>query len=110
MNKIIFVLIALIALSCDTDKQQMETLKERAQDDLITQLQLPEGTVFNDDSFSVNEEESDLEGVHAVYTINVTVKSQDKTGNEINKTYTLEYEKVGEGGLDPNDYELKSFN
>ena len=38
------------------------------------------------------------------------IKSQDTDGNIVLKNHTLEYVKIGEGGIDPSDYELKSFD
>jgi hypothetical protein len=110
MYKVILLLTVFLFFSCSTDGKQIETLRDRAKTDIITQLQLPEGTAFNDEHIEIRKDESDVAGIDAVFTVLVTVKSQDRDGKEINKTYTLEYEKVGEGGLDPKDYELKSFN
>jgi len=109
MKKVIVFIFALILVACSTDNKQEETLRARAIEDIMAKLELPEGTQFNDENIEVSEKSTDVEGIDALYVVKVTVKSQDKEGNEVLKTYTLNYEKIGEGGLDPHDYELKSF-
>lgn len=88
----------------------METIRELAVKGIITQLQLPEGTKFNDANIIVSEKVSDIEELGATYVVKVTIKSQDKQENEILKNYILEYAKIGEIGLSPLDYELISFD
>ena len=97
-------------MSCSSEKKQMETVRELAVKDIITQLQLPEGTKFNDANVIVSEKASDIEELGATYLVKVTIKSQDNQGTEILKNYTLEYAKIGESGLSPSDYELISFD
>ena len=75
----------------------------------MIQLQLPEGTKFNDDDILITEETKSDAGEITIYIVEATVKSQNQDGKEVLKTYKLHYEKIGEGGLDPNDYELTSF-
>tara|TARA_R110002072_G_scaffold261258_3_gene419996 strand:- start:1464 stop:1796 length:333 start_codon:yes stop_codon:yes gene_type:complete len=110
MKKILFLLATLLFIACSTEKEQMETVRTLAKEDLITQLQLPEGTKFNENDIVITEKASDLEEIGATYIVTATVVSQDASGAEVVTTHTLEYVKIGEGGLSPDDYELKSFD
>ena len=107
MKKLAFILITLFIVSCSTEGKQEEVVRELAKKDAIEKLQLPEGTKFIDENIELTETGEASIGIS--YIVKVTVKSQDKDGTEILKTYTLKYKKVGEGGLSPNDYELTSF-
>ena len=88
----------------------METVRKLAVKDMIIQLKLPEGTKFNTEDIVVSEPVTDIEELGAIYVVKVTIKSQDANGDFVFTTHTLEYVKIGEGGLDPSDYELKSFD
>jgi hypothetical protein len=110
MKKCILLMLTVVLIACSTEKEQLETLRILAKNDVITQLDLPEGTKFNDTDIVVDKQASDLEDIAMVYVVKVTIKSQDQNGNEVLKTHTLKYQKIGEGGLDPNDYELTSFD
>lgn len=109
MKKLAFILITLLIVSCSTEGKQEEVVRELAKKDAIEKLQLPEGTTFNNESIEVTEAESGEAFVGVSYLVKVTVKSQDREGNEIIKTHTFNYKKIGEGGLSPQDYELISF-
>ena len=95
--------------SCSSEKERMETVKSLAKEDLIIQLQLPEGTAFNEKDFVITEV-PDYEGIGESYRVNVEITSEDTDGNKVVKTHTLTYAKIGEKGLSPDDYELKSFD
>lgn len=95
MNKIIFLLITFLALGCSTEKEQLETLREVAKQDLIIQLQLPEGTVFNDEDLVITPNATALEKIGMIYVVKATIRSQDANGNEILKSHTLKYQKLG---------------
>lgn len=110
MKKIITLLTVCLFFACSTEEKQLETVRALAIKDLQIQLQLPEGTKFDQKDIKVSEKESDIESIESVYVVTFNIKSQDREGNEVVKTHTLEYEKIGEGGLSPDDYELKSFN
>tara|TARA_R100000353_G_scaffold107188_1_gene77074 strand:+ start:397 stop:660 length:264 start_codon:yes stop_codon:yes gene_type:complete len=86
----------------------METLRSLAIEDLSTQLQLPEGTVFQEEAIEISEAK-DVAEIDARYVVTFTIRSQDTYGTEEAKVYTLTYQKIGDGGLDPSDYELISF-
>jgi len=107
MQKLAFILIAFLVVSCATENKQETVVRELAKKDAIEKLQLPEGTKFIDENIELAETGEDYIG--AIYIVKVTVKSQDREGNEILKTYTLKYKKIGEDGLLPKDYELTSF-
>lgn len=109
MKNFAFILIALVVVSCSTEGNQEEVVRELAKKDAIEKLQLPEGTTFNNENIEVTETESGEAFVGVSYLVKVTVKSQDREGNEIIKTHTFNYKKKGEGGLSPQDYELISF-
>lgn len=109
MKKLAFILISLLIVSCSTEKDQEQVVRELAKKDIIEKLQLPEGTKFNDENIEVAET-SEGEGIFGVsYLIKITIKSQDSNGNEIVKTHSMTYKKIGESGLAPEDYELTSF-
>ena len=109
MKKLAFILITLFIVSCSTEGKQEEVVRELAKKDAIEKLQLPEGTMFNNENIEITESESSEAFKEISYLVNVTVKSQDTEGNEIIKTHTFNYKKIGEGGLSPADYELISF-
>jgi hypothetical protein len=110
MRKALLFICLTVFLACSTEKEQQKTVIDLAKKDLMIQLQLPEGTKFNDDDLLITEETKSDAGEITTYIVEATVKSQDQDGKEILKTYKLQYEKIGEGGLDPNDYELISFD
>ena len=110
MKKLLFLLVSVLILACSTEKRQMETVRDLAVKDIITQLQLPEGTKFNDANLIVTEKASAIEEMAATYVVKVAIKSQDEHGIEIVKNHILEYVKIGKSGLSPTDYELISFD
>jgi len=102
-------MLTLLVVSCSTDNKQQQVVRELAKKDAIEKLQLPEGTKFNDENIEVIETENGDGILGFTYLIKITVKSQDRDGNEVLKKHTLNYKKIGEGGLSPADYELISF-
>ena len=109
MKKIAFILITFLIVSCSTEGKQEDVVRELAKKDAIEKLQLPEGTTFNNKNLEVTETETGEASMGISYLVKVTVKSQDRDGNEIVKVHTFNYKKIGEGGLSPQDYELISF-
>ncbi len=109
MKVLMFILTTCMLVSCSTDNKQQQVIRELAKRDAIENLQLPEGTKFNDDNIEVIETENSDGALGFTYLIKITVKSQDRDGNEVLKTHTMNYKKVGEGGMSPEDYELISF-
>ena|SRR5690606_19417249 len=109
MKKFAFIMIAFLIVSCSTENKQEEVVRELAKKDIVEKLQLPEGTKFNDENIEVKETPASEGSLGVTYLIKITIKSQDKDGNEIVKTHTMNYKKVGEGGLSAEDYELTSF-
>lgn len=109
MKKFIFILLSVFIVSCSTENNQEVVIRELAKKDAIEKLQLPEGTMFNDENVEVTETETGEANLGVTYLVKVTIKSQDRDGKEIIKTYTFNYKKIGEGGLSPQDYELTSF-
>jgi hypothetical protein len=87
----------------------METIRSLAINDIKIQLQLPEGTKFNTEDITVSEPISDAEELGEIFVVTFAIKYQNTDGNIVLKNHTLEYVKIGEGGLEPSDYELKSF-
>ena len=100
--------VALIA--CSSEREQMETILNLAVNDIKIQLQLPEGTKFNTEDIDVSEPITDVEELGEIFRVKISIKSQDANGNFIFKSHILEYVKIGEGGLNPSDFELKSFD
>lgn len=109
MKKLAFILITLLIVSCSTEGKQEDVVRELAKKDAVEKLELPEGTTFNNDNVEVTETEKGEASIGISYLVKITVKSQDRDGNEILKTHTFNYKKRGEGGLAPEDYELISF-
>jgi hypothetical protein len=109
MKNIVFAVLALVIVSCSTEKKQEEVVRELAKKDLIEKLQLPEGTKFSNEDVELKETSTGEASLGVTYLVKITVKSQDRDGNEIVKIYTMNYKKIGEGGLAPEDYELTSF-
>ncbi|MRT18073.1 hypothetical protein F3C99_14085 [Vitellibacter sp. q18] len=109
MKNIVFAVLALVIVSCSTEKKQEEVVRELAKKDLIEKLQLPEGTKFSNEDVELKETSTGEASLGVTYIVKITVKSQDRDGNEIVKIYTMNYKKIGEGGLAPEDYELTSF-
>lgn len=109
MNKLALIFITVLLVACSTENKQIETVKDLAKKDVIEKLQLPEGTVFEDKDIEVTESKGGVENLGAIYVVKITIKSQDREGNFINKIYYLNYKKMKEGGLSPQDYELQSF-
>lgn len=109
MKKLTLILITLLMVSCSTEGKQEEVVRELAKKDAIEKLQLPEGTKFSDENVEVKETTTEEASLGVTYLIKITIKSQDSEGNEVVKTHTMNYKKIGEGGLSPQDYELISF-
>ena len=100
----------MTVIACSSEKEQMETIRNLAVNDIKIQLQLPEGTKFNTEDIIVSEPISDAEELGEIFVVKFAIKSQDTDGNIVLNNHSLEYVKIGEGGLDPSDYELKSFD
>lgn len=109
MKKLAFILITLLIVSCATENEQENVVRELAKKDAIEKLQLPDGTKFNNENIELTETKTDESAIGITYIVKVTVKSQDREGNEVLKSYTFNYKKIGEDGLSPKDYELTSF-
>ena len=100
----------MAVIACSSEEEQMETIRNLAVNDIKIQLHLPGGTKFNSEDIIVSKPISDAEELGEIFKVNFAVKSQDADGNIVLKNHTLEYVKIGEDGLDPSDYELKSFD
>ena len=100
----------MILIACSSEKEQMETIRNLAINDIKIQLQLPEGTKFKTEDIIVSEAIRDAEELGDIFVVTFAIKYQDTDGNIVLKNHTLEYVKIGEGGLEPSDYELKSFD
>ncbi|MDN3725079.1 hypothetical protein QRD02_11850 [Aequorivita sp. SDUM287046] len=109
MKKIAFIFLTLLIVACSSDKKHDNVVRELAKKDVIEKLQLPEGTKFVDEDIEMSEAETPESTLEVIYIVKVTVKSEDREGNENIKTYILNYKKIDEDGSDPNDYELLSF-
>lgn len=109
MKKIAFILLSIAMVACSTKKDQEQVVRELAKKDIIEKLKLPEGTKFTDENIEVIESETGEGSLGVNYLVKITVKSQDREGNEVVKTHTFNYKKTGEDGLSEQDYELVSF-
>ncbi|MFT5437633.1 MAG: hypothetical protein ACI840_002288 [Ulvibacter sp.] len=110
LKKIIFLLLTLAVIACSSKKEQMETIRNLAIEDIKIQLQLPEGTKFKTEDIIISGPISDVEELGEIFIVKFAIKSQDIDGNIVLKNHSLEYVKIVKGGLDPSDYELKSFD
>jgi len=97
-------------IACSSEKEQMETIRNLAVNDMKIQLQLPEGTKFNTDDIFVSDPIMDTEELGEIFVVKFALKSQDTDGNIVLKNHTLEYVKIAEGVIDASDYALKSFD
>ncbi|WP_026451925.1 hypothetical protein [Aequorivita capsosiphonis] len=109
MKKIAFILMTLLIVSCATENKSDEVVRDLAKKDIIEKMDLPEGTKFNDQDVEVTETQAAEGSLGVVYIVKITIKSQDREGNEVIKTHTMNYKKVGDGSLSAKDYELISF-
>lgn len=109
MKKIAFIMITLLIVSCGTDKKNDEVVRELAKKDIIEKLELPEGTQFDNKDVEVTESQAPEGSIGVIYIVKITIKSQDRDGNEVIKTHTMNYKKVNEGSSSEKDYELVSF-
>ncbi|MBT0608203.1 hypothetical protein [Aequorivita echinoideorum] len=106
MKKLLVILSAFLVLSCaDNKANDQDEVREVAKRDIIEKLDLPEGTKFNDENIEVTETEMEDGSLGYNYLVKITVKSQDRAGNEIVKTHTMQYKKLE----DAKDYELTAF-
>lgn len=110
MNKLVFIFLTFLIVSCSSDnKSDHDTVREQAKKDVIEKLQLPEGTEFSDDSVELTTDPKDGDGPNVVYIVNVTVKSQDQTGMEIIKVHKMHYKKRADAENAKNRFELTFF-
>jgi len=103
-------LLAIALIACSSEKEQMETIRNLAVNDIKIQLKLPEGTKFNSEDIIVSQPISDVEELGEIFVVTFAIKSQDTDGNIVLNNHKLEYVKIVRGRLDPSDYELKSFD
>jgi len=109
MKKIAFILISLLIVSCATENNNDEVIRELAKKDIIEKLELPEGTKFNNEDIEVTENNTAEGSLGVTYIVKVTIKSQDENGNEVIKTHTMNYKKLDDASEAAEDYELTSF-
>jgi len=109
MKKIVFIVFAIFLFACASDNKNENVVRELAKKDVIEKLQLPEGTKFVDQDIELSQTKENDASLEIIYLVKITVKSQDRDGNENIKTYFLNYKKIDEDGSDPSDYELISF-
>jgi hypothetical protein len=99
-----------LILSCSSEKKQLETIRGLAKNDIITFLQLPEGTSFADKDSVITEKASEIRESGVSYLVKSAIVSQDRDGNKKIETHTIEYVKFGDEGLSAAYYELKPFD
>ena len=109
MKKFAFILITLLIVSCATQDKSDEVVRELAKKDIMEKLELPEGTKFTDEDINVAGSEAAEGSLGIIYIVKITIKSQDRDGNEVIKTHIMNYKKIGGDGLSAKDYELISF-
>lgn len=109
MKKIAFILLSLVIASCATENNQENVIRELAKKDAIEKLELPEGTKFNNENIEVTETDVEDGSIGVNYLVKITIKSQDRDGNEIIKTHTFKYNRKDGKGDSPKDYEFISF-
>lgn len=109
MKKIAFILITLLIVSCATENKSDEVVRDLAKKHAIEKLELPEGTLFSNEDIEVTETQAAEGSLGVIYIVKITIKSQDREGNEVIKTHIMNYKKIGDGGTSAKDYELISF-
>lgn len=110
MKNLLILFVSISLFSCSSEKKQMEIIRDMAQNDVQRLLELPEGTLFENKQIKISKSPNDEEDFGTTYVVKVRIHSEDKDGNMNIKTHILEYTKIGETGLSPDDYELKSFD
>lgn len=113
MKKLILLLLTCVVIACSSGISDVEELRYLAKKHTIEKLNLPEGTQFNPESLTVqelDEENEENENTSIIYSVKVTVRSQDKSGKEINKTHILIYKKSPAQQLGKEQFELISFD
>ncbi len=108
MKKLAFLFITLLIVACANETRNDDTVRELAKEDIIAEFNLPEGTKFNDEDIVITENKSGDAPLGYTYIVKITVKSQDREGNEIIKVHTKEYKQIGEKGNSREDFELIS--
>lgn len=110
MKKLVFILLTIAVVACSSDtKSDRDTVREQAKKDVIEKLQLPEGTIFTDDSVEVTTDPEDGIGPNVEYIVKITVKSQDQTGKEIIEIHKMHYKKLADAEAAADKFELTLF-
>lgn len=109
MKKLAFIILSLVIASCATENDQDAIVRELAKKDAIEKLELPDGTTFNNENIEVSKSDVEDGSIGYNYLVKITIKSQDKDGNEIVKTHSFKYDKIDGDGSSPKDYKLISF-
>jgi hypothetical protein len=89
---IILFTMAIVA-ACSNKATDEDSLRETARKDIIEKLELPEGTKFTDETMEVSSIPENADGPNVEYIVKVTVKSQNREGEEIIKIHTMRYKK-----------------
>lgn len=86
----------------------MDELRDLAKKHTIEKLALPEGTQFNYETMDVIAS-TDKENKDDLYSVKVTVHSQDSSGDFTDNIYTLVYKKHNNKHSSQDRFELISF-
>lgn len=108
MKKLAFLFITLMIVACSNETRNDDTVRELAKEDIIAEYNLPEGTKFDDEDIEITENKTGDAPLGYTYIVKITVKSQDREGNEVIKTHVREYKQIGEKGNSREDFELIS--
>ncbi len=110
MKKLLFIVLTVVIVGCSSDnKTDHDTVREQAKKDAIERLELPAGTEFNDESVEVTRNPEDGDGPDVEYLVKITVKSQDRNGEEVVKVHRMRYQKRTDAEAAKDRFELMSF-
>lgn len=110
MKTVIILLLPCFIIACSSDISDIEELRYLAKKHTIEKLNLPEGTQFSPDSMNVEKLDEDPPNTGSIYSVKVTVRSQDMSGEEINKTHNLIFRKRPNQQFGKEQFELISFD
>ena len=110
MKKLAFILLTLAVVACTSKSSDEDLLRELARKDIAENLELPEGTKFTDESMEVSRNPKIGDGPNVEYIVKVTVKSQNREGEEVIKIHKMHYKKRTDAEAAKDRFELTSFD
>lgn len=110
MKRLALILFTMaIVAACSNNSTDEDQLRETARQDIIERLDLPEGTKFTQENMEISSNPDNVDGLDFEYIVKVTVKSQNRDGEEIAKVHTMNYKKRQDAQAAKERFELISF-